>query len=52
MDRYLKAMDPLDFEAFVLLLGFKTIELDPEEVLIDALSKWDRNGTGYIPEAM
>ncbi|XP_059612153.1 myosin regulatory light chain, smooth muscle [Phlebotomus argentipes] len=43
-----EAMEPLDFDAFVVLLGYKTIELDPEEVLLEALSKWDKNRTGLI----
>lgn len=45
-------MDPLDFDAFVVLLGYKTIELDPEEVILEALSKWDKNGTGFIDEEL
>lgn len=43
-------MNPLDFDAFVMLLGYKTIELDPEDVLIEALSKWDVGHTGLISE--
>lgn len=43
-------MNPLDFDAFVMLLGYKTIELDPEDVLIEALSKWDDKQTGLISE--
>lgn len=45
-----QAMNPLDFDAFVMLLGYKTIELDPEDVLIEALSKWDVGQTGLISE--
>lgn len=45
-----QAMNPLDFDAFVMLLGYKTIELDPEDVLIEALSKWDDEKTGLISE--
>ncbi|XP_055679560.1 myosin regulatory light chain, smooth muscle [Lutzomyia longipalpis] len=45
-----EAMDPLDFDAFVVLLGYKTIELDPEDVLLEALSKWDKNHTGLISQ--
>lgn len=45
-----KAMNPLNFDAFVMLLGYKTIELDPEDVLIEALSKWDLEKTGVISE--
>uniref|UniRef100_A0A1B0DP88 Uncharacterized protein n=1 Tax=Phlebotomus papatasi TaxID=29031 RepID=A0A1B0DP88_PHLPP len=43
-----EAIDPLDFDAFVVLLGYKTIELDPEDVLLEALSKWDKTRTGLI----
>lgn len=43
-------MNPLDFDAFVMLLGYKTIELDPEDVLIEALSKWDLEKAGVIDE--
>lgn len=48
--RSCQAMNPLDFDAFVMLLGYKTIELDPEDVLIEALSKWDDKQTGLISE--
>ncbi|XP_045524250.1 calmodulin-2 [Pieris brassicae] len=46
-----EATNPLDFDAFVNLLGFKTLELDSEEILVTALSRWDPENTGYIPEA-
>lgn len=42
------AMDPLNFESFVLMYGIKTIEMDPEVVLLEALSKWDKERTGQI----
>ncbi|XP_075228518.1 myosin light chain 5-like [Lycorma delicatula] len=45
-----EALYPLDFDAFVVLLGCKTIELDPEEVIRDALSRWDYDGSGWINE--
>ncbi|RZF43760.1 hypothetical protein LSTR_LSTR009183 [Laodelphax striatellus] len=45
-----EALHPLDFDAFVVLLGCKTIELDPEEVIRDALSRWDYDGSGKINE--
>lgn len=45
-----EAMNPLDFDAFVVLLGYRTIELDPEDVLLEALSKWDKEGNGLISE--
>jgi Ca2+-binding EF-hand superfamily protein len=40
----------MDFDAFVVLLGYKTIELDPEEDLIEAMSVWDPEGTGLLCE--
>ncbi|GAB0088256.1 myosin regulatory light chain 2, smooth muscle minor isoform [Sergentomyia squamirostris] len=43
-----EAINPLDFDAYVVLMGYKTIELDPEEVLLEALSKWDKMRTGFI----
>lgn len=46
----MQAMNPLDFDAFVMLLGYKSIELDPEDVLIEALSKWDVEKKGVISE--
>ena len=45
-----QAINPLDFDAFVILLGYKTIELDPEEVLREALSQWDYDESGLISE--
>jgi Ca2+-binding EF-hand superfamily protein len=33
-----------------MLLGYKSIELDPEEVLLKALSKWDYDNSGLISE--
>ncbi|KAG8330597.1 hypothetical protein J6590_059386 [Homalodisca vitripennis] len=45
-----EACQPLDFDAFIMLLGYRTIELDPEEVLRDALSRWDYDGSGLISE--
>lgn len=42
------AMDPLDFQSFVLMYGIRTIEMDPEVVLLEALSKWDKERTGQI----
>ncbi|XP_069693497.1 uncharacterized protein [Periplaneta americana] len=45
-----EAMNPLDFDAFVILLGYKSIELDPEEVLLEALSQWDYDNSGLISE--
>ncbi|CAG4967155.1 unnamed protein product [Colias eurytheme] len=45
-----EASNPLDFEAFVNLLGYKSLELDSEETLVAALSRWDTENTGYISE--
>ena len=42
------AMDPLDFQSFVLMYGMRTIEMDPEVVLLEALTKWDKERTGQI----
>lgn len=46
----IKAMNPLDFDSFVMLMGYKTIEMDPEDVLVEALSKWDLQKHGVIDE--
>ncbi|XP_013173951.1 PREDICTED: myosin regulatory light chain, smooth muscle [Papilio xuthus] len=45
-----EATQPLDFDAFVNLLGYKTLELDSEETLKAALSRWDNENSGYISE--
>ncbi|KAM3967096.1 myosin regulatory light chain, smooth muscle [Aphomia sociella] len=45
-----EASNPLDFDAFVNLLGYKTLELDSEETLVTALSRWDKDNSGYISE--
>ncbi|XP_073817854.1 myosin regulatory light chain LC-2, mantle muscle [Musca autumnalis] len=45
-----EAKDPLDVNAFVELMSFRTVELDPEDVLLEAWSKWDLYGTGKIEE--
>ncbi|XP_068625560.1 myosin regulatory light chain, smooth muscle [Battus philenor] len=47
---FFEASQPLDFDAFVNLLGYKTLELDSEETLKAALSRWDAENTGYISE--
>ncbi|XP_075162274.1 uncharacterized protein LOC142234950 [Haematobia irritans] len=44
------AKDPLDLNAFVELMSYRTVELDPEDVLLEAWSKWDLYGTGKIEE--
>ncbi|CAB3226619.1 unnamed protein product [Arctia plantaginis] len=46
-----EAPSPLDFDGFVNLLGYKTLELDSEETLLAALSRWeDSNKKGLIAE--
>ncbi|GLH08749.1 Tripeptidyl-peptidase 2 [Gryllus bimaculatus] len=45
-----EAISPLDFDAFVILLGYKTIEMDPEAVLTEALACWDYDNSGLISE--
>ncbi|XP_017026660.1 calmodulin [Drosophila kikkawai] len=45
-----EAKEPLDYEAFVRLMSRRTQELDPEDVLLEAWSKWDDHGTGKIEE--
>ncbi|XP_017846788.1 myosin regulatory light chain, striated adductor muscle [Drosophila busckii] len=45
-----EAHEPLDYEAFVQLMCRRTQELDPEDVLLEAWSKWDDYGTGKIDE--
>ncbi|KAJ0177886.1 hypothetical protein K1T71_006759 [Dendrolimus kikuchii] len=45
-----EAPNPLDFDGFVNLLGYKTLELDSEETLVSALSRWDKDNSGYISE--
>lgn len=46
----LQAPNPLDFDGFVNLLGYRTLELDSEETLLSALSRWDKNNSGLISE--
>jgi hypothetical protein len=31
-------------------MGGKSMELDPEEILVQVLSSWDMNDSGYVPE--
>ncbi|KAF9791784.1 hypothetical protein SFRURICE_020183 [Spodoptera frugiperda] len=45
-----EAPNPLDFDGFVNLLGYRTLELDSEETLLSALSRWDKNNSGLISE--
>ncbi|KAL0277720.1 UNVERIFIED_CONTAM: hypothetical protein PYX00_004911 [Menopon gallinae] len=44
-----EGLEPLDFDAFIKLMGYKTLDLDDEEILVEALSQWDY-GTGLISE--
>lgn len=45
----LQGMDPMNFDAFVKLMEYKTLDMDDEEILVEALSQWDY-GTGLISE--
>uniref|UniRef100_A0A1A9VFX7 EF-hand domain-containing protein n=1 Tax=Glossina austeni TaxID=7395 RepID=A0A1A9VFX7_GLOAU len=45
-----EAKDPLDVDAFLELMSQRTVELDPEDVLLEAWSKWDLYGTGRIEQ--
>ncbi|CAH0583146.1 unnamed protein product [Chrysodeixis includens] len=45
-----EAPNPLDFDGFVNLLGYRTLELDSEETLLSALSRWDKDNNGLISE--
>ncbi|KAG7309625.1 hypothetical protein JYU34_004103 [Plutella xylostella] len=45
-----EAPNPLDFDGFVHLLGYRTLDMDSEETLIDALSRWDKDNSGFISE--
>jgi Ca2+-binding EF-hand superfamily protein len=40
----------MNFDAFVKLMGYRSIELDPEEELVAAMSYWDPKGTGLLSE--
>jgi Ca2+-binding EF-hand superfamily protein len=40
----------LDVDAFIALVGSSKMELDPEEILVQALSSWDMTDSGYVPE--
>lgn len=39
---------PMDFDSFAMMMCFKTMELEPEIVLLEALSKWDERCQGVI----
>ncbi|XP_037951018.1 myosin regulatory light chain LC-2, mantle muscle [Teleopsis dalmanni] len=49
-DMLKEAKQPLNYEAFVEMICNRTLELDPEDVLLEAWSKWDDYGTGKIDE--
>lgn len=42
------ASQPMDFDSFAMMMCFKTMELEPEIVLLEALSKWDERIQGVI----
>jgi Ca2+-binding EF-hand superfamily protein len=42
------ASQPIDFDSFAMMMCFKTIELEPEIVLLEAFSKWDDKIQGVI----
>jgi Ca2+-binding EF-hand superfamily protein len=42
------ASQPIDFESFAMMICFKTMEMEPEIVMLEALSKWDENVQGVI----
>lgn len=39
---------PMNFDSFAMMMCFKTMELEPEIVLLEALSKWDERIQGVI----
>lgn len=41
---------PIDFESFAMMVGYRTIELEPEEVLVEALKLYDEKEHGVISE--
>lgn len=42
------ASQPMDFDSFAMMMCFKTMEMEPEIVLLEALSKWDERIQGVI----
>lgn len=44
------ASQPIDFDSFAMMMCFKTMELEPEIVLLEALSKWDEKVQGVISQ--
>lgn len=43
-----EASQPLDFDSFAMMICFKTMEMEPEIVMLEALSKWDEKIQGVI----
>ena len=39
---------PMNFDSFAMMMCFKTMELEPEIVLLEAFSKWDERVQGVI----
>jgi myosin regulatory light chain 12 len=42
------ASNPMDFDSFAMMMCFKTMEMEPEIVLLEAFSKWDERIQGVI----
>lgn len=42
------ASQPINFHSFAMMMCFKTMEMEPEIVLLEALSKWDERVQGVI----
>jgi Ca2+-binding EF-hand superfamily protein len=42
------ASQPIDFDSFAMMICFKTMEMEPEIVMLEALSKWDERVQGVI----
>lgn len=42
------ASQPITFDSFAMMMCFKTMEMEPEIVLLEALSKWDERVQGVI----
>jgi len=42
------ASQPCNFDSFAMMMCFRTMEMEPEIVLLEALSKWDERVQGVI----
>lgn len=42
------ASQPITFDSFAMMMCFRTMELEPEIILLEALSKWDERIQGVI----